>query len=427
MEQLLHKLLADVVLPPMARVEQRFPDDQIGDARAAVRAAMLESPAMSQVSAGMRVAVAVGSRGIDRLPELVAGMVEALRQRKAQPFIVPAMGSHGGGEAEGQLRILANLGVTEASAGCPIAAGAETVVVGRLSDGSPVHMNAAAQAADGIVVFNRIKPHSAFRANHESGIIKMLAVGLGNQPGADTCHRLGFAHLGRFIHETALVKLEAAPVLMGVGVVENAYTRLAHIFVCSKDKFIAEDARYLALARTRMPALPTHNLDLLIVDAIGKEFSGGGMDAGVTGRHPTPFSSGGPEVGALVVLDLAGKVQHNAIGVGLADVTTERLFHKINRKNMYATALTARVATSARVPMIMPDARTAIQAGARLSCAENPATMRVMRIPNTLHIGHLYASPALLPELAKRPGVTVLDEPAPMTFDAAGDPQQPWW
>lgn len=427
MNPILETLLGGVVLPEMAPIEQHFPDAYIVDAASAVRLAMLQSPAVEKIRPGMRIALSVGSRGIDRLPELVRGMVDCLKERGAKPFIVPAMGSHGGATASGQTSLLAELGINAEAMACPILSSMDTVEIGSLADGTPVRMDAFAQGADGIVVFNRIKPHNAFRAPHESGLVKMLAIGLGKQSGADACHRLGFGHMGRLIAEMARMKLARCPVIMGVGVLENAYDRLRHIVVTGSDDFIEQDAAALKLTADWMPHLPCQKLDLLIVDRLGKEFSGGGMDANITGRFPTKFISGGPDITTIVVLDMTAKSRGNANGVGLADVCTAALAAKVDQQAMYANALTSRVTDSVRMPMIMPDEYSAIRAAIKVCCAPVPTGLRCLRIANTLHLGKLYASAALLPELQQNTHVQVLEAARPMTFDSAKLLAEPWW
>lgn len=428
MNHTLAGLLDQVSLPSMVRLEQSFPDAAIPHAGSALRQAMERSPAMDTIQPGMRIALSVGSRGIDRLPELVRAMADTLRSKGALPFIVPAMGSHGGATAAGQLDILQRLGVTDESAGCPIYSSMETVQVGLLEDNVPVRMDVLAQEADGIVVFNRIKPHNAFRSKHESGLVKMLAIGLGKQSGADACHYLGFGHMGRLILEMAKVKLAQCPIVMGVGIIENAYDHLSHIVVTGRDDFIEQDAAGLVQAAAMMPRLPCDQLDLLIVDRIGKEFSGGGMDANITGRFPTRFITGGPDITTIVVLDLTEKSHGNANGIGLADVTTEALAARADRQSMYANALTSRVTTSARMPMIMPTEHAAIRAGAKVCCAPDAHRMRCLRIANTLHLNQVYASAALVPELTGLPHISLLDKtPRPMAFSSSGLLQDPWW
>lgn len=427
MRELLERLLADVTLPRMIRYEQTFPDRHVGDPGAAMRAQLAANPAAAAIRPGMRVALSVGSRGIAALPAQVAAIVAEVRRRGAHPFIVPAMGSHGGATAEGQTGVLASLGVTESSAGCPIRSSMETVEVGRLDNGMAVRMDRWAQEADGIIVFNRIKPHNAFRSAHESGLVKMLAIGLGKQSGADQCHRMGFGHMGRLIAEMARVKLQNSPILLGIGVVENACKHIHDIVITPPRDLMAQDAQALLLARELMPSLPVQRLDLLLVDYIGKEFSGGGMDGNVVGRYNTPFISGGPTVTTIVVFDVTDKSAGNANGVGAADIITERLTARYDRQSVYANCLTSRVPISGKLPLAMPTQRMAVLAGLKICCALELGDVRFLRIANSQHVTRGYASEALLPELRANPRVTLCGEPQPMAFTPDGDLADPWW
>ena len=256
------RLVESVVLPKMALVRQSFSAVDAPSPETAVHDAMAEAACVTEtIRPGMSVALTVGSRGLAALPELVRAVVIELKARGAVPFIVPAMGSHGGATAEGQTKVLAHLGVTEASAGCPIRSSMETVEVGRLDNGMSVRIDKLAYEADGIVLFNRIKPHSAFRAPNESGLVKMLSIGLGKQSGADNCHAWGFDYVGRFIVEMARVKLATCRVLFGIATIENAYDRLSQVVVLPTEGMIERERDYLAIAMANMPRLPLGPLD----------------------------------------------------------------------------------------------------------------------------------------------------------------------
>jgi hypothetical protein len=429
------KLVEHVSLPPVALVRQHFSAVDVADPARAVHEALAASPHLAGLKSGMRVALTVGSRGIANLPEVVRAVVAALRDRGADPFIVPAMGSHGGATAEGQHAILEHLGITEASAGCPIHSCMDTVEVGVLDNGMSVRMDRLAYEADGIVLLNRIKPHTAFRAPNESGLVKMLSIGLGKRSGAENCHAWGFGSMGRFIVEMARVKLATCKVLFGIGLIENAYDRLSKVVVLPSAQLVEQEREYLIEAMRNMPRLPlgppeaplaSGPLDVLILDAIGKEFSGSGMDTNVTGRPSTKAISGGPDVSRIVVLDLTDKSEGNATGVARADVITDRLYNKYDREAVYTNALTSGVLSAVSLPVAMPDDKSAIQAAVKTCESRRPDAIRLLRIPNTLHLEYLYASEAMLPELRNRPGVTLLTDPAPMRFDGQGSLLDPW-
>ncbi|MDF2621028.1 MAG: hypothetical protein K0S00_3687 [Xanthobacteraceae bacterium] len=430
------KLVENVRLPRMALVRQHFAAHDIDDPARAVHDAMAGAAFVRErITPGMSVALTVGSRGLASLPELVRAIVGELHALGAEPFIVPSMGSHGGATAEGQLKVLAQLGVTEQSAGCPIRSSMETVEVGVLDNGMSVRIDRLAYEADGIVLFNRIKPHSAFRWENESGLAKMLSIGLGKQSGADNCHAWGFNYVGRFVVEMARVKLATCKVLFGIGTVENAYDRLSKVVVLPTEGMIENERTYLAEAMRNMPRLPlgpldqplaSGPLDVLLVDYVGKEFSGSGMDPNITGRPSTTAIKGGPTVSRIVVLDVTDKSQGNANGVARADVITDRLFNRFDRESVYTNSLTSGVLIAASLPMAMPDEKTAIQAAVKTCESHTPDAITMIRIPNTLHLEYLYASEALLPQIASRPGMEVLGEPAPMAFDAEGRLLDPW-
>ena len=293
---------------------------------------------------------------------IVSVTIAELKRLGAKPFIVPAMGSHGGAIADGQRDVLASLGVTEESADCPIISGMDVVEVGTLDNGLAVLVDKQALQADGIIVINRIKAHNAFSGPNESGLVKMITIGLGNQKGADAAHVLGFGQMANLIVEMAKVKLAKLPILFGVGTVENAYDRVAKIAVIPAEQIIEAEQRLLNEAKSYMPRLLLQPLDILLVDQLGKEFSGGGMDPYITGRAPTPYLDPGPTAMRVVVLDVTDRSHGNSCGVGMADITTRRLFNKMDLEYTYANVLTSTVTPSARIGLIMDSDRLAIQA-----------------------------------------------------------------
>jgi hypothetical protein len=416
----LQRLLAPVILPKMVRIRQVFDDAKLADVAAGVREALAACPAYNAVRPGMKLALTVGSRGVASLPVIVRAIVDALKERGAKPFIVPAMGSHGGGTAEGQREMLHELGVTENSAGCPIHSSMEVVEVGRLADGFPAYMDEYAYNADGVVVFNRIKPHNAFRARHESGLLKMLVIGLGKHKGAESAHMLGFGRMGLVLEEAGALLLKTGKPILGVGSIENAYDEVAEIVACGPEDFFRADEEGLKRASFNMPKLCVDTLDLLIVDAIGKEFSGGGMDGNITGRYPTPHISGGPVISKIVVLDLTDKSVGNAAGMGLADVIPKAMVGKIDLFKTYVNNITSKVTASGRLPLHLDTEEMVIRCGLKTSEAADYPNSRVMRIQNTLHLGEAFISEALSPELENRNDVQILGKPEPMSFGADG-------
>lgn len=418
---IIESLLRDVALPRMARVRQIFADDALADVAGALRAE-LRAPAIAErIRQGARIAVAVGSRGLADLPLVVNVVVDELKRRGAAPFIVPAMGSHGGATDEGQKALLAALGVTEASAGCPVVSSMETVELGRLPNGLPVYMDKQSMQADGIVVINRVKPHTSFSGPSESGLVKMLSIGLGKQKGAESCHALGFAHMARNIVDMAQVKLKHAPILFGVATIENAYEKIARVAAVPAERIVERDAELLQEAKRSMPRIPFNPLDVLVVDQMGKEFSGTGTDPHITGRTSTPYVEVEQQVTRMVILDLSDKSKGNATGMGLADICTRRLAEKVDIEPTYANHLTSTVVWHAKVPMTMPTDQRAIQAAIKTCNVPVPGRLRVVRIPNTLHLEHIAISEAMLDEARRTPGIEVIGEPQPWALDADGN------
>ncbi len=383
--------------------------------------AELRKPGIAaRVKPAMRIAVAVGSRGVAELPLIVATVVGELKGLGAAPFIVPAMGSHGGATAAGQTAVLAGLGVTEASAGCPIVSSMEVVELGALANGLPVLIDRNAAQADGIVIINRVKPHTAFSGPIESGLVKMITIGLGKQKGADSCHTFGFGHMAANIVEMAAIKLRQAPFLFGVATVENAYDKVARIEAIPAEEIVEREKGLLLAAKANMPRILFSPLDVLVVDQMGKEFSGAGMDSNITGRASTPYVTLSQRTTRLAVLDLTERSHGNAVAMGLADIATRRLFNKVDFEYTYANALTSTVTLGGMVPVIMESDRLAIQAAVK-TCNAAGGSIRLARIPNTLDLGEIYISAGMLAEARGNPQVTVLGEQQDFAFDAAGN------
>src|SRR5438067_8335351 len=398
-ETVLHQLLDSVAIPPMARIRYDMPTPSpIEDIANAVHQQMQRADVAPLIHRGQRIAIGVGSRGIGYLPHIVAALVREVRALGAEPFIVPTMGSHGGATADGQLEVLLHLGVTPEAVGAPIEAQMETVEIGRAADGTPVRMDRLALAADGIVFVARVKPHTAYRGPHESGLAKMIAIGFGKQAGAAVCHARGFGHMARMVPALAEVALARAPIRFGLAVLENAYDEPYKLVVVPAQRILAEEPALLDEARDAMPRIPFDSLDVLVIDEIGKNISGDGADPNITGRYATPDASGGPEINKQVVLDIADASGGNANGIGLADVTTVRAARKMDFGRTYPNALTSTVARPVALPMVLPSDRLAV-ASALLTCNAVGREPRLMRIKNTHRLVEFWVSTALLAEV----------------------------
>lgn len=415
------ELVDGVALPRMVRVRQVFPDTALADVAAALREELRRPAIVGRIKPGTSVAIAVGSRGLADLPVLVRTVVEELRTREAEPFIVPAMGSHGGATAEGQVKLLGALGVTEESAGCPIRSSMETVEIGALPNGLPVLMDRHAMAADGIVVINRVKPHTSFSGRIESGLMKMITIGLGKQKGADSCHALGFGEMERNVIEMARIKLARAPFLFGVASIENGYDRICKVAAVPPEDIFETEQSLLAEAKRNMPSILFNPLDVLIVDAMGKEFSGTGMDPNITGRASTPYVETHQCIGKMAVLDLSARTHGNATGIGLADICTRRLFDKIDFDATYANHITSTVLAGGKIPIVMKNDRQAVQLAVKTSNVVDRDRLRLVHIPNTLHLETIRIAETMLDEARTHTGIEVIGEPEPWAFDAAGN------
>lgn len=417
---IIHELVKNVQLPRIVKVKQQFPATEITDVAAVIKEQFTKEGVGDTVRPGMRIAVTVGSRGIGKIDQIVKATVIEIKNRGAMPFIVPAMGSHGGASAEGQVGVLNRLGITEQWLECPILSSMDVVELGRLENGLPVLMDRNAYEADGIVVLNRIKPHTAFRGPSESGLVKIITIGLGKQKGAESCHSYGFGQMAKHILAMSAVTLSKANILFGVGIVENAYDKPMKIVGVPAAEIVEKDRELLIEAKANMPQILFDPIDVLIVDRMGKEFSGSGMDPNITGRYPTPFATGGPKVEKLVVLDLTDETHGNANGVGMADFTTRRLVSRIDYAAMYANAFTSTVVRPVRVPATLKTERQAIQAAIKTCNARDLTKVRLVRIKDTLHLEEIWISDFLLKEARSNPAVTVCGEPEDMRFDETG-------
>lgn len=412
-------------LPNFQRIRQQFPRPRVEDIEAGVFAAIARLN-LGETCHGRRIAITAGSRGLAELVPLLRATVHCLQSLGAQPFIVPAMGSHGGATAGGQVAVLANLGVSEASVGAPIHSSMDVVEVGRLPNGMPVYTDRLAAEADGIVIFNRVKPHTDFFAELESGLAKSAVLGLGKQHGAETVHSYGLEGLTGLMPQAARLVTQNAPVLFGLASVENAYHEVASITAMPPEGIGGEAEKdLLRQAYTLMPRFPFPEIDVLIVEQIGKNISGVGLDPNVTGRakvHGVDDSIS-CDIHTIAVLDLTEETHGNASGIGLADVTTLRLVEKIDFETFYINCLTAGICgiQRAAIPMVAPDDRAAVLAAVRTCGRPDPRQARIVRIRHTLALDEMDVSESLLPQLAGQAQIMPLGAPFALEFDAAGN------
>jgi hypothetical protein len=417
---------ADVPLPRLIRVRQRLEAPRVEAVEQALRRELERVGTEGLVAPGERIAIAVGSRGMASLPVLVATVIEQVRAWGGRPSLVPAMGSHGGGTAEGQMALLASLGITPEKIGAPVDPSMEVEEIGRDGDGHPVYFSRAALSADGIIVLNRVKVHTDYHGEFESGVIKMLVIGLGKRRGAETIHKRGIRGLREGIPAAARVILARAPVRLAIATLENAYEDVAYVRAILPRDLFEEEKRLLAECRTLLPRLPFACADVLVVDEVGKEISGTGMDPNVIGRlmitGEKEFER--PFIRRIVVLDLTEASHGNCTGLGLADFITERVYRKIDLTAFYVNTLTGAMVERGKIPMIMPTDEEAIKAAARTSWDVAPGREKIARIRNTLMIHELEVSETLLPDILSAGGsggdIEVVGDWHDFHFDADG-------
>ncbi len=407
-------------IPSFATVRRRLPaGDPLNVESLLVRE--WQRQGLAQQVQDKHIAIGIGSRGVAEIAAIARTLAALVRTSGGYPFIVPAMGSHGGATPAGQIDVLAGLGVTEASADCPIRATMDTVILGETASGFPLHLDRHVAEADGFMIANRIKIHTDFHGPHESGLLKMLAIGLGKEHGAARHHSYGVPGLRDIMPEVAQALLQRVNLIAGVATVEDGYHRPVLLELLKPDQVVAGEQRLLAEARWLMPRLPVNDIDVLIVDYLGKDISGTGMDTNVIGRlriegEPEPEA---PRIRALVVLDLTDASHGNATGTGLADFTTRRLLDKIDfpttSKNIFTSGFLAR----GRIPLIYETDEAAINAALDHVFRADPAARdaaRIIRIRSTLDLEEIQVSASLLDEVRASDGFIETDAPCPLNF-----------
>lgn len=414
--------LDGIEIPKVVKVKSKFDDYKIEDPAAELAKKIRENESyQTKITPGMSIAVAVGSRGVNHIAEFAKVIVEALKEKGAKPFIFPAMGSHGGATAEGQKAMLEGLGVTEEYVGAEIRATMEVVKLGETDTGLPVVMDKYAAEADGIVFINRIKPHVAFRGPYESGLMKMVTIGIGKQAGAAFCHNLGFGHMAENIPAIAKVSLAKKNYIFAAGVVENAYHETCIVEVFNKDEIADKEPGLQARAKELAPRLWFDQLDVCVMDELGKNISGTGFDTGVVGRYHTPYITGGPSITKIGILDLTEKSHGNANGIGIVDFTTKRLFDKFEMDQTYPNALTSTVPMSVKIPMVLKNDKQLFQAAIKTSNIIDKSQVRMVRFKNTIELAELEVSENLIPEVEACPYMEVVSEPYDLPFDENGN------
>lgn len=416
----LRAVLEGTPIPRMALVRQIFERDGIEDPAGLLKEKLSDERIRDRVRPGMRVALTGSSRQIRNMPLILRTLAEWVRSRGGDPFIIPAMGSHGGATDEGQKAILEGFGITEEYCGCPILSSMETVRVGELPNGDEVRVDKYAHEADAVIVVGRIKAHTAFRGPYESGLVKMMAIGMGKREGADSLHREGFGKMGERLPQYAKVVFDHCNVIFGVAPIENEFDDTCRLEVIPAEEIFEKEPALLEYAKSRLPRILLPETDVLMVHEIGKNFSGSGMDPNVTGTFGTPFASGGIRKQRTVVFDLSEQTHGSFVGLGMADVTTERAFEKLDTNATYFNMITSTVLQVGKIPMIMEDDRLALQVALRTLTQVDRDHIRMVYLKNTLSLETIMVSEALLDEVRARDDMEILEEPRDLRFDENG-------
>ena len=415
------ELLKHIKIPEFVKVRYHKEQAAVGDIPSAVQTAFERLRPRKSIGKGMRIAVTAGSRQMSDYSVILRGILDELKKLGAEPFLVPAMGSHGGADPQGQINVLKEYGVTEQSMGVPICSSMETVSLGIAENGMEVRMDRFAYEADGIVLFNRIKSHTGFRGPIESGLMKMIAIGLGKQHGANICHGAGPENMSSNIQSIAHYALKHSKILFGIGVIENGYHQTYKIEGVWADEIFEKEKLLLQEAKELMLSIPFRKADVLILDEIGKNIAGEGMDPNITGRsyfigNKEPFFE------SVAVLDITKESEGNGTGIGNADVISKRAFDKFRMEMTYPNCITSRDSKSTKIPVVMPNDKQALQYALQICYGiDKERGPKVVWLKNTLNLESFYISEALIPEAEKIVGMEITGNCAEISFDGNGN------
>lgn len=415
-------LLKDIKVPRMVKVRQKFVHPEPVNVVSEIKKQLKDSPLWDKLKPGQTVAITVGSRGIVNMVSAVKTVGDLIKEHGGKPFMVPAMGSHAGATAEGQTAMALGLGYTEEATGMKIHADMEPVEIARTPEENlPVYLDRNAWEADHIVIMNRIKPHVCFRGNWESGLMKMITIGLGKQKGAETAHNLGFGHMPEHIRQIATEALKHMDVLFAVGLIENAFHETCIAEVIAQEQIPEREKELLEKAKNFAAKLYFDDLDALIIDEIGKNISGSGFDTNVVGRYHSEWLSGGPKIHRVIILDIAAKSNGNGNGLGMADFTTLRAAQKFDFAATYPNTLTALLTGGVKIPMVLPNDKLGIQACMKTSNLPNWEDTQFVRIHNTLCLDEIEVSENMLDRIKNDDRFEIISEPYELEFDKNGN------
>ena len=405
--------------PPLIPVEQHFERKTLKSIAPTIQQQLQQIPQEQVV--GKSIAITVGSRGIAGLVEIIQALVDGLLRMGGKPFIVPSMGSHGGATAAGQIEVLKAYGITQDSVGAPIKSSMDVVEACCFDDGTPLYTDRLAFEADAIVIANKIKPHADFKGRYESGLVKMLTIGLAKHKGAVALHDHGFASFHEVLPKAAEILLDKLPILFGLAILENAFDELMHLEIIPTAQIMIREKELLEVAKRSIGRLLFDNIDVLIVDELGKNISGEGMDPNVTGRPGSGLPGfPAPDIQKIVALDVTVESHGNGVGIGSADLSTRRCVEKIDLGAMYTNAITATILNPAKLPMVLNNDHDALCVALKTCNRTTPKSAKIVRIKNTLEVHQLWVSPALLDFVNAAENLSVNGDAQAMCFDTAG-------
>lgn len=413
----INEILDNIKLPQIMKVKQVFDDTKIDDVPEYLNQKLIEKQIKDKIKPGMKIAITGGSRGISHYQALMKTVVDFVYKCGATPFIVPAMGSHGGGTDEGQANMLKKLGITKETVGCDIISSMEVVEVGRTSKDLPVYIDKNAANADGIILLNRVKLHTSFRGKYESGLIKMMAIGLAKRKGADMTHSLRYENMAENLVEVGTIALQNLNIICGVASIENGYNEVADVFVLKKDEILEEEPKILEKSKKLMSRIYLDDIDVLIVNEIGKNISGTGVDTNIVGRFHTKAASGGPNTIKLGFLDISEKSSGNGNGMGLADFVSKKFYDKVDFPSTYINAITSTEPNSVKLPLVLDNDKYVFKGCVKLCGTRDLDKLKLVVINNTKELDEVYMSKAAFENVVDKEKVEVVSELFDIPFD----------
>ena len=417
----INEILDNIKLPQIMKVSQTFDNTKLDDVEGDLNQKLIDKNIKDKIKPGMKIAITGGSRGISSYKELMKTIVSFVKKCGATPFIVPSMGSHGGGTSEGQENMLKKLGITKESVGCEIISSMDVVEVGRTSKDLPVYIDKNAANADGIILLNRVKLHTSFRGKYESGLIKMMAIGLAKRKGADMTHFLRYENMAENLVEVGKIALNNLNIICGVASIENGYNEVADLFVLNKDEILKEESKILEKSKRLMPRIYLDDIDVLIVNEIGKNISGTGVDTNIVGRFHTNAASGGPNTVKLGFLDISEKSGGNGNGMGLADFVSKKFFRKIDFESTYINAITSTEPNSVKLPLVLDNDKYVFQGCVKLCGVKNIQDIKLVIINNTKELDEIYMSKSAFENTVDKSKVKKESELFDIPFDEEGN------